>query len=132
MNGLFMLDTDSISFALRGQGQVNERMVQHRPADLCMSAISLAELRFGADRRNSRKLHASIDRMTGILKVMPFDGICAARFGMIAHELARRGVPIAKFDLLIAAHAIAIGATLVTNNVRDFARVPGLRVENWF
>ena len=122
MNGLFMLDTDSISFALRGQGQVNERMVQHRPADLCMSAISLAELRF----------HVSIDRMTGILKVMPFDGICAAQFGMIAHDLARRGVPIAKFDLLIAGHAIAIGATLVTNNVRDFGRIEDLRVENWF
>jgi tRNA(fMet)-specific endonuclease VapC len=126
-----MLDTDSVSFALRGQGGVGPRLLEHRPSEICMSAITLAELRYGAVRRNSRKLDDLIDAFTANVAVMPFDDICALRFGVVASELARRGSPIGEFDALIAAHAIALEVILVTNNVRHFERVPGLRVENW-
>jgi tRNA(fMet)-specific endonuclease VapC len=98
MNSRFMLDTDSVSFVMRAQGHVAEHMVRHRPEELCVSVVTLAELRYGADLLKSRKLH-----------------------GMIG-----------KFDVLIAAHAMAVDATLVTNNVKHFACVAGLRVENWF
>jgi tRNA(fMet)-specific endonuclease VapC len=126
-----MLDTDTVSFALRGQGRVAEKIVSHRPSELCVSAITLAELRFGADRRKSRKLHALIDAFIGNVAVMAFDESCTVEFGLIASELAERGSPIGEFDGLIAAHAISLELTLVTNNVKHFNRIRGLTVENW-
>ena len=127
-----MLDTDTVSFAIRGQGRVVERIMKHRPSELCISAITLAELRYGATRRKSAKLHALIDAFSGNLAVMPFDETCALEFGRIASELAECGSPIGELDTLIAAHAANLQLTLVTNNVKHFTRVAGLKVENWF
>ena len=131
MKPTFMLDTDSVSFALRGQGRVAARILGHRPSEICISAITLAELRYGAARRNSRKLHDLIDAFTANIAVVPFDETCAAHFGALASDLAERGSPIGEYDVLIAAHAVALELTLVTNNVKHFARVAGLQVENW-
>ncbi|HEX5875273.1 MAG TPA: type II toxin-antitoxin system VapC family toxin [Pyrinomonadaceae bacterium] len=127
----YLLDTDSVSFALRGQGQVGARLQTQRPSDLCISAITLAELRYGADRRGSRKLHGLIDTFAAAVEVVSFDEAAAAEFGRIGSILAERGTSIGEFDVLIAAHAIALQCTLVTNNVRHFAKVQGLLVENW-
>lgn len=131
MKPKFMLDTDSVSFALRGQGRVGSRILEHRPSEICVSAITLGELRYGAARRNSRKLHDLIDAFTANVAVMPFDELCASQFGIVASLLAERGAPIGEFDALIAAHATALEVTLVTNNLKHFARVAGLSVENW-
>jgi tRNA(fMet)-specific endonuclease VapC len=127
----FLLDTDSVSFALRGQGDVAAHIRRHRPSDLCMSAITLTELRFGADRKGSRKLHALIDAFAAGVEVVPFDEAAAAEFGRIGSLLAERGTPIGELDVLIAAHAVALRCTLVSNNTRHFSRVPGLSLENW-
>ena len=127
----YLLDTDSVSYALRGQGDVGERIRECKPSDLSISAITLAELRYGADRKGSRKLHALIDTFAAAVEVMPFDEVAAAEFGRIGSMLAERGTPIGEFDVLIAAHAVSLRCTLVTNNVRHFSRVPGLSVENW-
>jgi len=127
-----MLDTDIVSFALRGQGQVGATILRHRPSEICVSAITVAELSFGADRRNSSKLREIIARFVASVQVLPFDEACGEHFGAIAAELMRRGTPIGDFDVLIAAHAVSVDATLVTNNVKHFARVRGLRVANWF
>ena len=127
----YLLDTDSVSYALRGQGDVGERIRECNPSDLRISAITLAELRYGADRKGSRKLHALIDTFAAAVEVMPFDEVAAAEFGRIGSMLAERGTPIGEFDVLIAAHAVSLRCTLVTNNVRHFSRVPGLSVENW-
>jgi tRNA(fMet)-specific endonuclease VapC len=132
MSSRFMLDTDTVSFAIRGQGRVRERIVQHQPTALCISAITLAELRYGADLVGSHKLHESIDHFISDLQVVAFNENCSGYYGVIASELKKRGSPIGDFDVLIAAHAISIDATLVTNNVKHFSRVHGLRVENWF
>ena len=132
MNGRFMLDTDIVSFAIRGRGRVSERIVQHQPPELCISAITVAELRYGADRLGARRLHESIDRFIGDFEILPFNEACTRTYGTIANELAKRGTPICDFDVLIAAHAVNVDATLVTNNVKHFSRVAGLRVENWF
>lgn len=126
-----MLDTDSVSFALRGQGDVAARILARRPSEICISALTLAELRYGAARRNSRKLSELIDVFISNIAVMPFDDLCAAHFGVVASDLADRGSPIGEFDALIAAHAVALELTLVTNNVKHFTRVAGLNVENW-
>jgi len=127
----YLLDTDSVSYALRGQGEVGARIRAVRPSDLCISALTLAELRYGAERKSSHKLHALIDTFTAALEVASFDGAAAAEFGRLGSILSDRGTPIGEFDALIAAHAVALRCTLVTNNVRHFSRVPGLAVENW-
>ena len=127
----FMLDTDTVSFALRGEGRVAGRILDHRPSELCLSSLTLAELRYGADMRRSKKLHALIDAFTSAISVAPFDRVAADRFGSVAAGLARRGTPIAGVDTLIAAHALVLGLTVVTNNSKHFGQVPGLKTENW-
>ena len=127
----YLLDTDSVSFALRGQGEVGVRLRAQRPSDLCLSAITLAELRYGADRKGSRKLHGLIDTFASAVEVVAFDEAAAAECGRIGSVLAERGTPIGELDVLIAAHAVALRCILVTNNVRQFSKVPGLSVENW-
>ena len=127
----YLLDTDSVSFALRGQGEVGARLRDARPSDVCISALTLAELRYGADRKGSRKLHRLIDTFVDAVAVMAFDAAAAAEFGRIGSLLADRGTPIGEFDALIAAHAVALRCTLVTNNIRHFSKVPGLALENW-
>lgn len=127
----YLLDTDSVSYALRGHGNVGPRIRSHRPSELCVSAITVAELRFGAERKASRRLHALIDTFTEAVEVAPFDGAAALEFGRIGSVLAERGTPIGEFDVLIAAHAVALRCTLVSNNVKHFSKVPGLSVENW-
>lgn len=127
-----MLDTDTVSYALRGAGRVSERLLEHRPSQLCISSISFAELRFGAELRQSQRLERLIDAFAATMDVSPFDSKAADQFGTVAAALRRRGAPIGHMDALIAAHALALGLTLVTNNTRHFDQVSGLRTENWF
>ena len=127
----YMLDTDTVSFALRGQGRVGARLLEHRPSQLCMSSITLAELRFGAEKRRSRRLHRLITTFIESVEVVPFDQQAADRFATVATSLARRGAPIGTFDTLMAAHALSLGLTFVTNNIQHFARVVELKTENW-
>lgn len=126
-----MLDTDGVSFALRGHGQVGAAILGHRPSELCISAITLAELRFGAEKRKSARLDRALDAFAANISVMPFDDACAAVFGRIGADLAAKGSPIGEFDVLIAAHAVTLGLTLVTNNAKHFKRVRGLKTVNW-
>jgi tRNA(fMet)-specific endonuclease VapC len=127
----YMLDTDTVSFALRGQGRVASRILEHRPSSLCISSVTLAELRYGAELRGSKKLHGLIHTFTASITVMPFDASVSEVFGTVAADLTRRGVPIGPFDTLLAAQALALSLTLVTNNGRHFDRVAGLKTENW-
>lgn len=127
----FMLDTDTVSYALRGIGQVSHRLLERLPSECCVSSISVAELRFGAAKRKSRKLTGLIDTFIGSVSVVPFDEIAATTFGQIAAALLAKGSPIGDFDTLIAAHARSLHLTLVTNNLKHFSQVEGLRVENW-
>ena len=99
-----------------------KRMARHHP---------VAELRFGADAKGSRRLHGLIDTFTASVAVLPVNRTAADRFGRVAAALPKRGEPIGTFDTLIAAHALALGVTLVTNNARHFRRVAGLKTANW-
>ena len=127
----YMLDTDTVSFALRGQGRVATRLLEHRPSELCISSITLAELRYGAETRRSRRLHRLISTFVDAIETMPFDHSAASRFATVAAALTQRGEPIGTFDTLMAAHALSLRLTFVTNNTRHFARVAGLTTENW-
>src|SRR5260370_36045589 len=84
----YMLDTDTVSFALRGQGQVAARLLEHRPSHLCISSITLAELRFGAEARRSRRLHGLISTFVEAVAVVPFHQPPAGRFAAVARSLA--------------------------------------------
>lgn len=126
-----MLDTDTVSYALRGIGNVGQRLSQMKPSELCLSAITLAELRYGADRRGSAALHRMIDTVSQSVWVAPFDDRAAERYGRLRSELPMAGTRIGDLDTLIASHALALDVTLVTNNLRHFARAGGLRTETW-
>ena len=132
MSSVFMLDTDTVSYALRGRGRVAEAILRRRPSELCVSAITVAELRYGADLNHSAKLHVLIDTFVAEIAIMPFDEACAASYGKVAADLAVRGAPIGEFDVLIGAHAVALQAVLVTNNTKHFERIRSLRIENWY
>ncbi|MBK9216254.1 MAG: type II toxin-antitoxin system VapC family toxin [Chloracidobacterium sp.] len=127
----YLLDTDSVSYALRSQGRVHERIRHAPPHDLAISSITLAELRLGAELKESSRIHRAIDQFIEPIKVLPFDANAAAEFGRLNSLLRKRGTPIGDFDVLIAAHAVSLRCTMVTNNVRHFSRIPGLTVENW-
>jgi tRNA(fMet)-specific endonuclease VapC len=127
----YMLDADTVSYALRGQGQVGARLLEHQPSELCISAITLAELNFGAEAKRSQKIRRAIRRFIRGVAVVPFDEAAAERFAVVAAALARRGQPIGLYDTLVAAQALCLGLTVVTNNTRHFSRVPSLAIENW-
>jgi tRNA(fMet)-specific endonuclease VapC len=127
----YMLDTDTVSYALRGHGKVGDHILEHKPSALCISAVTLAELRFGADKRGSRKLHRLIDTFVNSIVPLAFDAPAAAQLGRVAASLASKRVPIGIFDAMIAAHAMANELFLVTNNEKHFRRITALRCENW-
>ena len=126
-----MLDTDIVSYVLRGFGRAADAVASRDPAELCISAIALAELRYGAERRASAKLTRDLGDITRIIAVVPFDASCATQYGRVTSELAFRGTPIGQMDSMIAAHALTLDLTLVTNNLKHFSRVANLRLENW-
>jgi tRNA(fMet)-specific endonuclease VapC len=127
----YMLDADTVSYALRGQGHVAARLLEHQPSDICISAITLAELNFGANVKRSQKIRRAVRTFTKDVAVVPFDEGSAERFGVVAAALSSRGQPIGVYDTLVAAQALSMELTVVTNNTRHFSRVPGLIVENW-
>lgn len=127
----YMLDTDSVSYALRGKGNVGVRILDHTPSELCISVVTLGKLRFGAHKRDSKKLHKLIDTFTASVAPQDFDVDAADEYGRLAADLATRGTPIGAFDTMIAAHALAKKLILVTNNDKHFRKVPGLKTENW-
>ncbi|MSP26230.1 MAG: type II toxin-antitoxin system VapC family toxin [Myxococcales bacterium] len=127
----FMLDTDTASYVIRGFGNAAKNLTAHQPSEVCISAITLAELRFGADSRRSRRLNNAINGFTAGVDVAPFDGVAGAMFGKLRAQLEARGTPIGAFDTLIAAHAIALDVTLVSNNTKHFSLVRGLLITNW-
>ena len=127
----FMLATDTVSFVLRGQGDAAAQLTSRAPSEVCLSAISLSELRFGADERRSKRLHHLIDTFTDAVEVLPFDAAAAACFGRVCASLQAKGTPIGTLDTLIAAHALALNLTLVTNNTKHFKQVRGLKTQNW-
>jgi tRNA(fMet)-specific endonuclease VapC len=126
-----MLDTNTVSFVFKNQGRVAERLFSFRPSAICISAITVAELRYGAEKRSSQKLHALITRFLAPFSVAPFREAEATRYGELSAALEQSGTPIGELDTQIAAHALSLGITLVTNNARHFSRVAGLQLEDW-
>jgi tRNA(fMet)-specific endonuclease VapC len=126
-----MLDTNTVSFVFKNQGRVAQRLLSLKPSSICVSAITVAELRYGAEKRQSQKLHSLIERFLTPFTVCPFGEAEATRYGELCADLELEGTPIGEIDTQIAAHALTLGVTLVTNNDRHFSQVTGLQLEDW-
>jgi tRNA(fMet)-specific endonuclease VapC len=127
-----MLDTNIISDLIRNpQGRAAKRIAKAGEDNICTSIIVAAELRYGCAKSGSSRLLKAVEDLLGEINVLPFDVPADAEYGGIRSELEAAGKPIGSNDLLIAAHAYATGATVVTANIDEFKRIRGLNVENW-
>lgn len=132
MARLYLLDTNILSHLVRQpQGRVAERIADVGEANVLTSVIVACELRYGAAKRGSRRLSRQVEAILGALTIRPLESDVERVYASIRVTLERKGTPIGAHDMLIAAHARAIDAVCVTDNVAEFKRVPALRVENW-
>ena len=129
----FMLDTAICVYIIkRGPETVLGRFASHPVGDIGMSVITLAELEYGASKSTvPARNREALEQFVSPLEVAAFDQPATLTYGRMRALLEKKGRPIGSMDMLIAAHALSLGARLVTNNVEEFKRVPGLRVENW-
>lgn len=132
MSYRFMLDTNVISDLIKDpDGLVAKRLEKVGEREVCCSVITAAELRYGAEKAQSPNLTKRIDAALSAIDVLPLGEPSDRHYGFVRAGLAVRGTPIGPNDLLIAAHALTEGLTLVTDNVKEFQRVEGLAVVNW-
>lgn len=128
----YLLDTNILSQLVRQPaGKTAKRIAGLEPGSFATSVIVAAELRYGTERRGSQRLTDQVEAILAAIDVLPLEETATRHYGQIRNQLERTGRPIGLNDLLIAAHAKALGVTLVTNNTREFYRVPGLAVEDW-
>jgi len=128
----YLLDTNILSDLIRNpKGKVATHIARVGESRVCTSIVVAAELRYGCAKNGSQRLLAAVEALLTEMKVLPVEAPADTEYGKIRAELERAGTLIGSNDLLIAAHALAIDATIVTANVDEFARVKGLKVKNW-
>jgi tRNA(fMet)-specific endonuclease VapC len=128
----FLLDTNAVSNLIREpQGGVAERIKALGENRVCTSILVAAELRYGATKMASPRLSTQVEAVLNVIDTLPFDSPSDEAYGQIRTQLELAGTPIGGNDLLIAAQAITLDYTLVTDKESEFARISGLRIENW-
>ncbi|MEQ1931426.1 MAG: type II toxin-antitoxin system VapC family toxin [Parvularculaceae bacterium] len=128
----YMLDTDTCIYIIKNYPEKLRERFNQSASELCISSITLGELRFGAEKSARRADNLrEVAAFVGRLEVLPFGEEAAAHFGDIRASLERAGRPAGAYDMLIGGHARSEGLVVVTNNRREFERMPGLNVENW-
>jgi tRNA(fMet)-specific endonuclease VapC len=128
----FLLDTNILSDAVKNpKGTIANRLRRVGDAEICTSIIVAAEIRFGVAKTGGRRLAARVAELFRTIAVAALEVPVDSAYAELRADLERRGVAIGANDMLIAAHALALGCTLVTANEREFRRVDGLKVENW-
>lgn len=129
---MFLLDTNVLSALVRDpQGAVAEHIARVGETNVCTSIVVAAELRYGAAKRGSARLTQQLDVILTAMDVVPFESPMDRVYADVRTALEQRGRPIGGNDLIIAAQALALDAVLVTDNVKEFEQVPGLKIENW-
>ncbi len=130
---MFLLDTDTLIFFFRGQGRVAEHLLATAPANVAVGAITVCEIDTGIARSSDPvKRRRQLTQLLNVVKVLTFDRAAAARAAEVRVALDRKGQPIGPLDTLIAGTALAHRATLVTRNTKEFRRVPGLTLGDWY
>ena len=128
----YMLDTNIVIYTIKNRPVRVREVFKRHSGQMAISAVTFGELIYGAERSSQPERNLNdIEGMIARLEVLPFDELAAAHFGQLRAELARAGTPIGPYDQMTAGHARALGLVLVTNNVDEFKRVLGLRIENW-
>ena len=128
----YLLDTDILSDLVKHPaGRVAERIAEVGEGAVCTSIVVACELRFGAAKKRSSRLTRRIDQLLDRIEILPLGGDVDRRYADLRVHLEQRATPIGPNDMLIAAHALSARRVLVSRNVREFQRVPGLAVENW-
>jgi tRNA(fMet)-specific endonuclease VapC len=116
----------------RSSKNLQQKIESFNPYEIAVSAISVAELEYGASKsQHVEQNRTTLHKFLSAFEILPFDDRDAESFGIIRAHLEKRGTPIGAYDMQIAAQGIAKGIIVVTNNVREFERVPSLHVENW-
>ena len=130
---LYMLDTDTVSYLVKGKTPaLDTRVAAVSPKHLCISSVTRGELLYGLQLKDgAHRLAQLIDQFLLRVQCLPWDEAAASHFASVAAALHKAGTQIGSMDAMIAGHAMATGAVLVTNNARHFSRVAGLTVENW-
>jgi tRNA(fMet)-specific endonuclease VapC len=130
---VYVLDTNSVVFFFKGEGRVAERLLEQKPAEVALPAIVLYELEVGVLRSKApARRRGQLDTLAGAVVVIPFGRAEALMAARVRSALEESGQAIGPLDTLIAATALAARGTLVTHNTREFRRVPGLRIEDWY
>ena len=128
----YLLDTNIVSDLVRNpHGKVAEIIFKVGESKVCTSIIVAAELRYGAEKKQSPRLAAQLEAVLGALEILPLEKPADVSYGSIRAQLDRAGKPIGANDLLIAAQALTLGYTVVTDNEKEFSRVKQLNLENW-
>lgn len=128
----YMLDTNIVIYTIKNRPDEVRRAFNRHDGQMAISTVTFGELIYGAERSSQPEKNMEvIEGMTARLEVLSFESQDAAHFGQLRAELMNSGRPIGPYDMMIAGHARARGLILVTNNSREFERVPGLRIENW-
>jgi tRNA(fMet)-specific endonuclease VapC len=127
-----MLDTDTVIYTIKNRPGIVREVFKSHSELISISTVTLGELIYGAEKSGQPERNlADIEGLTARLEVLPFDGLAATHFGQLRAELTKIGKLIGPYDQMIAGHARSLGLILVTNNMSEFERVPGLRLENW-
>ena len=128
-----MLDTNICIYIIRKRPErVLRRLQRYRVSDIGVSAITLSELEYGVAKSiKPQQNKLALIEFLAPIEILPYDDMAALQYGELRIHLEKNGTPIGSLDMLIAAHALSLKCTLVTNNEAEFRRVPGLRIENW-
>lgn len=130
---MYALDTNSVSYFLKGRGRVAERLLAQPPSNVGLPSVVLYELEYGALRSQApAELKARLDSLLRFLRVLPFGEGETRAAAAIRAKLEAEGKPIGPLDVLVAATSLEQQAVLVTHNTREFRRVAGLRLEDWY
>ena len=130
---MYMLDTDICSYILKQRPiSALEKFSSTKETSISVSIVTVAELLFGVQKNPNKKINvAVVDKFISGINVLDWDRNAANEYARIRDELEKKGKPSGNFDMMIAAHALSIKATLVSNNLRHFAHIPKLKMENW-
>ena len=128
-----MLDTNICIYSIKHKPeQVFLRLQEHEPADICISSVTYAELVHGVEKSQAiEKNRLALALLLSNIEILNFDANAAESYGKIRADLEKQGTPIGPLDMMIAGHAKSLNYTIVTNNTKEFNRVPGLKFENW-
>ena len=130
---MYLLDTNIVSYWMRGNESVIDRIRSCSPSDLALSTITLAEILYGIEKSPLKKKERllKIEKISSLLEIYSFDEMAAAEYAVIRARLEKKGTVISERDTQIASIAMANKLTVVTHNVKEFSRIPKLKVEDW-